>query len=108
MTTLNGDTANNSHYGRKIALNNDSDGGYYCYSKTYDSGDTPQIYAVPLYSKTNTLTYEATDDYDFFILEVVFNGDNDDTNHAFYKWNKAENNKETDIIYISAYSTSAE
>ena len=108
MTTLNGDTTNNLHYGRTLALNNDSDGGYNCYSKTYDTGDTPQIYAVPLYSKTNTLTYEATDDYDFFILAVVFNGDNDDTNHAFYKWNKAENNKETDIIYISAYSTSAE
>lgn len=103
MTLLNGDTDNTSHYGRTIAKNND---GYY--SKTYDvavNDGTPEIYAIPLYSQCTDISSSGTDqdpDYDFFILELNWDNNSENNLNDFNKWNKADNNKETDIIYISA------
>ena len=101
LSALNTDTESESSYGRPVA---EKDGEYY--DKTYDGSDTPQTYAVPLYLKTETpIAHEAQSGADYFILELKWNGDpNDNTN--FSQWNKAENNKETDIIYITASRSS--
>lgn len=96
LQILNGDTTSESYYGRLLAKNSD---GYF--NKTYDAEDdgTPEIYAIPLYSQV-TIAAENANDYDFFILELSWNESASST--AFNKWNKATNNKETDMIYISA------
>lgn len=91
----------NGQYGRKIAKKGDT-----YYNKTYDSGDDPEIYAVPLYLQTkNAIEHpkemNATEEYDFFILELGWAGTGTDVD-GFKDWNKADNNKETDIIYIAA------
>ena len=95
MTTLNADTANISRYGRTLAERSGT-----VYDKTYDvaaNDGVPEIYAIPLYSQT-TVTAEHAD-FDYYILELGL-----DTNTAkkFEKWNMADNNKETDVIYLSA------
>ena len=106
LTTLNADEASAATYGRTIAKQGQ---GEEWYDKTYDNGDTPQAYAVPLYLKTaSPFKHEASnkDDPDYFILELTWNGsENDTTDYA--QWNKAENNKETDIIYITAGRSSS-
>lgn len=95
LNPLNPDTDNISNYGRTLALRNDD-----YYSKTYDVADgTPELYAVPVYSRVSDLA-TLDEDYDFFILELGWDDAAGETN--FDKWNKADNNKETDIIYISA------
>lgn len=102
LTALNEDSGSTATYGRKIA---DQDKSEEWYTKTYDdAADTPQAYAVPLYLKTaSPFKHEASnkDDPDYFILELTWNGSEDDTTD-YAQWNKAENNKETDIIYITA------
>ena len=97
--TLNGD---NSQYGRQLGKNNDS-----YYSKTYNqSDDDPQIYAIPVYHQTGVLARNDNDtnqdQYDYFVLELVWNTDEVSDEDPFKAWNEAKNNKETDIIYISA------
>lgn len=98
LTALNGDETNEVYYGREIAEKGDS-----YYSKTYeDQNDTPEIYAVPVYlqSETITPTDKGEEAHDYFILKIEWDQEAAATN--FTKWNKAENNKETDIIYITA------
>lgn len=98
LTPLNVDSDNEEYYGRGLAKKGDT-----YYNKTYDSdGDAPEIYAVPVYLQSDTITPsdKGEDAHDFFILEIEWDSETAATN--FSKWNKAENNKETDIIYISA------
>lgn len=96
LNALNYD--NNDSYGREIANTEDS-----CYSLTYDTGDIPEIYAVPVYLQTQYPIIHpenATDPYDYFILELSWKEITNE-NSAFSEWNDAKNNKETDIIYIT-------
>ncbi len=101
MTEKNPD---NGAYGRTLADNSDV-----YYGLTYDSenGDAPQVYAVPIYSVTTDAIRRpenATDPYDYFILELSWDTTaNVSENFAYSEWNKAKNNKETDMIYITAY-----
>lgn len=100
LTPLNADEGNASHYGRVIAQ---SSGDYYV--KTYSGVDLPEIYAVPMYLKTaEPITPTEKGDHDYFILQLDWDGAAV-TEGNFAQWNKAENNKETDIIYISASRT---
>ena len=98
LSPLNADSANKAYYGRKIAKNGDT-----YYNKTYeDENDAPEIYAVPVYLQSTTITPtdKGEDAHDYFILKIEWDQESAATN--FTKWNKAENNKETDIIYITA------
>lgn len=89
------DSENITRYGRTLAQKGD---GYY--NITYDEADDePEIYAIPLYSQAINLETRK-EDYDFFILELSWNNVSSET--EFDKWNQAVNNKETDIVYISA------
>ena len=91
----------NGQYGRNIAVKT---GDYYNY--TYERNDTPEIYAVPVYLKTEKPQKHfesAKDSYDYYILEIKWDS-NAVGNEAFEKWNTAVNNKETDIIYITAFN----
>ena len=97
LVDLNADTSKTSYYGRTLAKDSD---GYY--NITYDSkavDGTPEIYAIPRYSQVRNLD-TLNENNDFFILELAWDNSSDVPN--FNKWNKADNNKETDIIYISA------
>lgn len=100
--TLNPDEDNRSRYGRILGIKG---GNNEYYDKTYLSTDTPQIYAVPLYHQTEKIMWSqhvgAPTDHDYYVLELQWDT-NADSNHAFAAWNKASNNKETDVIYISA------
>lgn len=101
MTTLNAD---NGAYGRVIAKQDDTNDSHNSYSQTYVNGDRPEIYAVPIYMQTvNPIIHpsDAADDYDYFILELSWDTvtASDD---AFADWNAGKNNKETDMIYITA------
>lgn len=99
LTDLNPDTINNSTYGRILGEKYDGDDDIYSEYSEYTGGDDPQIYAVPLYSQhTNIKMWDP--DHDYFILRLSWNTNNDNT--AFAEWNSAANNKETDMIYISA------
>ena len=85
-------------YGRKTAKDDDA-----FYNNTYDEGDKPELYAVPVYLQTKDPIKhnETTDKVDFFVLELGW----DNTaveKEGFARWNIADNNKETDIIYITA------
>ena len=99
LMPLNANTAEKSYYGREIARMGDA-----YYNQTYDSenGDTPEIYAVPVYLQSNTITPadKGENAHDFFVLKIEWDSEAAATN--FTKWNKAENNKETDMIYITA------
>ena len=97
LTKLNPDTDQIAHYGRTLAKRDDT-----YFSKTYDVAEkdgVPEIYAIPIYEKASDIQTE-DEDYDFFILELGW--DNAANGTGFTKWNEPENNKETDIIYISA------
>lgn len=98
LTLLNGDDAQKSYFGRTLAKGNDD-----FYNQTYSTGDDPEIYAVPLYWQSGKITpsnKEQGDSHDYYVLKIEWDEEQAETN--FSKWNKAENNKETDIIYISA------
>lgn len=100
LTCLNPDTSNDNYYGRTLGKKDYTD---YYYGKTYNTAsDRPEIYAVPLYWKTKDPISPLTlnQDHDFFVLEINWAGVESNTN--FDKWNQAENNKETDLIYITA------
>ena len=102
MSVLNDDSASATTYGRTLALRS---GTHYDY--TYITGDDPEVYAVPIYSKT---TYpishpeNSADTYDYFILEITWDSSANTTDGFKYSnWNEADNNKETDMIYITAH-----
>lgn len=103
MNPLNEDDA--STVGRKIAKQNDTGDGYKSYSQTYNGSDTPEVYAVPVYLQSGKQTHsgDSADKYDYYILELSWDTSaNISDNYAFKDWNTGKNNKETDIIYITA------
>ena len=103
MTPLNEDDG--EAFGRKIAEQNDVGNEYNCYSQTYVEGDTPEIYAVPVYLQSDTLRHSSSssESYDYYILELGWDTSaNINDNYPFADWNTGKNNKETDIIYITA------
>lgn len=98
MVTLNPD----STYGRILG-----DKTNWTYGQTYDGdGDDPELYAVPVYLQTRDDLFHpetAPGDYDFYILELGWDRTAATAAGAgLADWNKAENNKETDMIYITA------
>ncbi len=96
LEAKNPDTNSQSNYGRQIALGS---GSYY--NDTYDTGDAPEIYAVPIYEQSGRIPPDDTSEHDYFILEISW----DDTvaeGGNFADWNIAANKKETDMIYITA------
>ena len=97
LTPLNADSENKTYYGREIAKKGDA-----YYNRTYNNNDDAEIYAVPKYLQSDTITPtdKGENAHDFFILKIEWDSEADETN--FTKWNKAENNKETDMIYITA------
>ena len=95
---INPDMSNENTYGRVIARNSGK-----IYNDTYDgAGDSPEIYAVPIYSQTGSITptNKESNEHDYYVLKIEW--DKEAANKGFTKWNKAENNKETDIICITA------
>lgn len=97
LEALNADNDSKSNFGRTLAETN---GTYY--DITYSTGDQPEIYAVPIYLQTKSPIdpqNKGSDQHDYFILELQW--DEELAATSFSKWNKAENNKETDIIYIT-------
>ena len=114
MTVLNPDDS--STFG-KTALNGDEvvhgqetvTDPIKCYSQTYDEGDTPDVYAVPIYMQTaepldpKSLEDSEVDRYDYYILELGWDSSASSINSS---WGEASNNEETDIIYITAESSS--
>lgn len=102
LTELNPDSGN---YGRIIAENIAGTEKIYSKYTKYSNSDNPEIYAVPLYSQhTGITTWNAEGDY--FILRISWDTRNDNT--AFAAWNAAANNKETDMIYISAKTSASQ
>ena len=101
LVPQNTDSESKAYFGRELAL---SEGTYY--DKTYVEGDTPEIYAIPIYMQTAAITPDnnESNQHDYFILELSWDEEAAAAT-GFTKWNKAENNKETDIIYISASRT---
>lgn len=73
--------------------------------KNYAAGtDEVDVYVEPLYSVArnigkNTTDIDNNDDRDYFVLRVSWNVNPDAEGDAY--WNYADNNKETDIIYIT-------
>ena len=103
LEDLNADTDNNNYYGRTLAKTGD-----YYYGQTYETGvnlDQPEIYAIPIYSQVQRLK-TLNPEHDFYILEIGWAGTDNDTTD-FSNWNAAINNKETDIIYITASRTTS-
>ncbi|MDD6489610.1 MAG: hypothetical protein PUG48_07345 [Clostridia bacterium] len=97
LEDLNADNDSDSYFGRTLAETSET-----YYNKTYNHNDEPEIYSVPVYSKTQSPIdpqNKGSDQHDYFILELKW--DNELAATSFSKWNKAENNKETDIIYIT-------
>ncbi len=77
--------------------------------KNYDDGDTVNIYAAPLYSiarniSRNDAVIDKSAERDYFVLRLVWKYK--DSLSDSEKWNYAVNNKETDIVYISAQESS--
>lgn len=69
--------------------------------KTYNQNDIVDLYAIPLYSIARDIERitDETDGRDYFVLRVEWNV-TDSASDDY--WNYAFNNKETDIIYLSA------
>ena len=96
LVVKNRDSASKTNYGRWLALGS---GSYY--TDTYDGGDKPEIYAVPVYEQSGRITYDSTSLHDYFILEISVDDDVAEGGN-FSDWNVAENKKETDMIYLTA------
>ena len=96
LTPKNPDSASITKYGRQLALGS---GAYY--NDTYDDGDAPEIYAVPIYEQSDLIPYDSTSDHDYFILEISFDTTAKEK-EGFTDWNVATNKKETDMIYLTA------
>lgn len=100
LTHLNPD---DSAYGRQLAKKNDENSIYPDYTQ-YGNNDNPEIYAVPLYSQhKNIAVWDPEADY--FILRLTWDTS---ANGSFADWNAAANNKETDVIYISAKASASQ
>lgn len=120
MSDCNADESSRAYYGRALARNDDQ-----YYENTYSDGDEPEIYAIPIYSQTERAITPSDktgpDSHDYFILELSWDDGigetatseattesattasaEETTGHDFSKWNKIENNKETDIVFITA------
>lgn len=103
LTVLNADdrviggVSSEDYFGRTLASGSD---GYY--NATYLGTDRPEQYAIPLYLQSEKIMPSDKGEgvHDYFILKIEWDAEAAETN--FTKWNRAENNKETDIIYISA------
>ena len=108
--TLNSDDGTLT--GRQLGQKGDEDGYY---NQTYtDSSDTPEIYAIPVYQQTDVIKWEQNNpgELDYYVLELEWDdnpppsaedaADPESTYNRFKQWNTAINNKETDIVYISA------
>ena len=105
MSALNEDDG--TAYGRKIAKQDDNGDEYKCYSQTYDGADEPDIYAVPVYMQTDQPVMRVGDPadgdgFDYFILELGWDTTAVTEGSDYADWNIASNNKETDMIYITA------
>ena len=96
LEVKNPDSASKNNYGRQLAL---GIGDYY--NDTYDDGDAPEIYAVPIYEQSDSITYDSDSDHDYFILEISWDNTVTDGGN-FADWNAAANKKETDMIYLTA------
>lgn len=96
LTAKNSDRNSRTNYGRQIAIGS---GNYY--NDTYDNGDDPEIYAVPIYEQSGKITYDSTSDHDYYILEISFDTTATEK-EGFSEWNTADNKKETDMIYLTA------
>ena len=96
LTAKNPDPSSTTNYGRQLALGS---GAYY--NDTYDGGDNPEIYAVPIYEQSGRITYDSESDHDYFILEISFDT-SATAKEGFSEWNAADNKKETDMIYLTA------
>lgn len=96
LTAKNPDASSSGTYGRTLALGS---GSYY--NDTYDNGDAPEVYAVPIYEQSGEIRYDSTSDHDYFILEISWDNTAATTGN-FSEWNKADNKKETDMIYLTA------
>ena len=103
LTARNSDITNKSYYGREVAITDQED---YYFSNTYSVGiDTPELYAVPVYAQSGTLSPGSNENgYDYYILEISWNQEEAAT--RFSEWNEAVNKKETDMIYITASRSS--
>ncbi len=78
--------------------------------KNYESGDTANIYAEPIYSiardiRRNDVSVDGTEGRDYFVLRLTWTV-KDTLDSGDNEWNYAYNNKETDIVYISAQASS--
>ena len=105
LTAKNADPYSSGKYGRQIA----SGSGSY-YGKSYDEdnedtadfeGDTPEIYAVPIYEQSGKIPPDKDSEHDYFILEISYD-ETAATSGNFSEWNLAENKNETDMVYITA------
>ena len=96
LTAKNADSNSPGTYGRTLALGDDR-----YYNNTYDNGDAPEVYAVPIYEQSGEIRYDSSSDHDYFILEISWDNTASTTGN-FSEWNKADNKKETDMIYITA------
>ncbi|MBR3668290.1 MAG: hypothetical protein IKN66_14255 [Ruminococcus sp.] len=99
LTPMNLDATSSGTYGRQLALGSGS--GDYYYGETYEAGDTPEVYAVPIYEQSDKIPYDSNSDHDYFILEISWDEDAVTTGN-FSEWNVHENKKETDMIYLTA------
>ncbi|MCR5461069.1 MAG: hypothetical protein K6F51_14440 [Acetatifactor sp.] len=99
LTLKNGDASNESHFGRTLAMRGEDT----YYKRTYAENDDPEIYAVPLYYESERIipTQKEKGDHDYFVLEIGWAGSPSDET-GFKEWNKAVNNKETDIVLLTA------
>ena len=100
LRELNVDGNSQNNYGRKTADYNDA-----YYSQTYLDldGDDPELYSVPIYLQTEDpiRTNNESDEHDYFVLKLSYDSEAADK-AGFTDWNQARDNKETDIIYITA------
>lgn len=70
LSPKNPDNASPGQYGRTLAIGS---GNYY--DATYDEGDAPEVYAVPIYEQSGRITYDPNSEHDFFILEISWDED---------------------------------
>lgn len=98
LTVMNADPDPSGKYGRQIASGS---GSYYGKSYDEDNGDTPEIYAVPIYEQSKQISQDKNSEHDYFILEISYD-ETAATSGSFSEWNLAENKNETDMVYITA------
>lgn len=106
LTDINPDTTTTSRtIGNEAALSN--------IRQNYVVGDDVNQYVKPLYSVTRRIPQlnrneDGSADRDYFTIKLLWTPGNNLTDADSEYWNYAFNNKETDIIYISAKQNSLE